>query len=253
MLASGPSTRGGASGAGAVGAPRGPKAQPNARNGKSTAATAAAPVPLTPEEEAKRKEKEKALEAEARKRTITDFRIIGLEIKAFDWSWGQIKEGLDADDFEEQQQLLNDDEEDEEEEELKHKRRREREEEDVAVEGVKVENAEVAAKPERTAEVDSFEVFDVVAGESVKAEEAEPKQDTADAPSAEQKETVTEEEAKKEDAAVAKVDESEEKRGAKRKAKMSSPEPGSCRDSVSSGRVRSSHFLAFPFLFCCGS
>lgn len=224
-----PSTRGGgATGAGAVGAPRGPKAQPPGRNGKSTPAAA---IPLTPEEEAKRKEKEKALEAEARKRTITDFRIIGLEIKALNWSWGQVKEGLDADDYEEQHQLLDDDDEEEleeeKEEELKHKQRQERKRADG--EGVKAEEA-AAAVGKTDAEEDSYEVFDVVAGESVKTE-AVNSQETADArPAAEEEQpaeavVIVKEEKEKDEAS-----ESEEKRGAKRKAKMSSPEPGSCRD-----------------------
>jgi 20S proteasome subunit alpha 6 len=42
-------------------------------------------------------EKEKAAKEEARRRTLTDFRIVGLEIKGLGWSWGTVRGDLEED------------------------------------------------------------------------------------------------------------------------------------------------------------
>lgn len=57
-------------------------------------------------------EREKVAKEEARRRTLTDFRIVGLEIKALGWKWGVVRPVRSEDDEE-------DEEEDEDEEDRK--------------------------------------------------------------------------------------------------------------------------------------
>lgn len=188
------SIRGGM-GVGAAGAPRGPKAAP-VRDSK---ASAAAPKrgPLTVEEKEKLKEKEKLATEEARRRTLTDFRIVGLEIKQLDWSWGQLR-------------AEDDDEEEEEEEE------REPAAKDEVDSGNDSDADNTGGHDEDEAEekvliTAEAEVYDVVP-------QVAPVKATTDVKAEEE----IKKEIKEEDAESAEV-----KRGEKRKAKMSSPEPGS--------------------------
>lgn len=87
-------------------------------------------------EREKDKERTAAAKEEARKRTLTDFRIVGLEIKALNWSWGQIREDLeeektdDEDESENEGEDQDNDEDDEPEpEQRKRSLKRERSEE----------------------------------------------------------------------------------------------------------------------------
>jgi len=88
-------------------------------------------------------EREKVAKEEARRRTLTDFRIVGLEIKALGWKWGVVRPVRSEDDEE-------DEEEDEDEEDRKSEAGGEEKVEEAARDAIKeTETAAEEAEVER--------------------------------------------------------------------------------------------------------
>lgn len=227
-------------------------------------------------------EKDSHAKEEARKRTLTDFRIVGLEFKALGWKWGVTRD--------EEETVENDDEEGEGGSESE-------EENDVKAEGNAVEKDEersvilpdvgievkVSADAKATEQVSQLETSEQIESNKPRDPPQDPTSLTEQAASVEiQNDEInpSEEEENPVDASSSAQNMEqgqdglttdippdltltqssnqvgvEGKRGEKRKAKMSSPDAGLSPLSLSSSRISiivSSYLVSFvPFFLAC--
>lgn len=224
-------------------------------------------------------EREKVAKEEARKRTLTDFRIVGLEIKSLGWKWGvvrpDVEQGSDDEDDEDE-----DDHEAQAEDEGDGKQGDQLQEEiteEAAVERdvkgeptgapeveVKVKVEQVTEAPDQTTDKALTESEPEVAPLVTLDEEELATNEAKDKPADSTDAQVVKEEQEERSEGEDKVDASavavgaasstlEGKRGEKRKAKMSSPDAGLSPFPLSSSCLRPCSLKSprrgfFPFL-----
>jgi hypothetical protein len=219
-------------------------------------------------------EREKVAKEEARKRTLTDFRIVGLEIKSLGWKWGVVRPDAAEDDEDEEEEA-------DDEAVVEGDQQAEQNETDQLRNGIAEEDA-----VERDVKAEPTDPSDIQVEVEVKVEQVPAETTQAASAETQDKETTNEVEGISAEATHAEVvkEESEEaqeikdkadgsnvaagaggstvegKRGEKRKAKMSSPDAGLSPIPLSSlcavahrdFRVVNTFFdktLSFSFLF----
>jgi hypothetical protein len=218
-------------------------------------------------------EREKVAKEEARRRTLTDFRIVGLEIKALGWKWGVVRpeRGEDEDEDEDED---DDGEEEERKSEAGIKDKGEegapnaKNESETAADEAEVERDIIKTEPVAEDVVDpvvqvEVKVEETAVGSTVDETQAEPdtvilapnpdlaseetiakdaEQTTVatgetPASAAQEANDVDKEQTKDSPVVVASANTIEGKRGEKRKAKMSSPDAGLSRFLFYSARL----------------
>ncbi len=161
----------------------------------------------------KDEERARKMKEEARRRTFTDFRIVGLEIRSLDWQWGTVRSVESADEDEDEvneraddgrDDVSSDEDEDEEDGVPEHKRQNGSSTPAKSTDLVKVEQQDVKKAEEESGPGGETQLEETSNGVASSEEKGNPTDPS--------------------------------KRGEKRKAKMSSPDAGELRSLLDNVR-----------------